>query len=56
MAEKNQFRKTLLTAKDLADMGEEGEFCRRICCWSWDRRMEAMVLLNSSREPVVARP
>jgi hypothetical protein len=25
MAEKNELTKTLLTAKDLADMGEEGE-------------------------------
>jgi Uma2 family endonuclease len=30
MAEKNQFTKTLLTAKDLADMGEEGEFCELV--------------------------
>jgi hypothetical protein len=27
MAEKNQSTKTLLTAKDLAAMGDEGEFC-----------------------------
>jgi hypothetical protein len=27
MVEKNQLTKTLLTAKDLSEMGEEGEFC-----------------------------
>jgi hypothetical protein len=30
MAEKNQRTMTLLTAKDLADMGEEGEFCELV--------------------------
>jgi Uma2 family endonuclease len=30
MAEKQQFTKPLLTAKDLADMGEEGEFCELV--------------------------
>jgi Uma2 family endonuclease len=30
MAEKDQITKTLLTAKDLAEMGEEGEFCELI--------------------------
>ena len=30
MTEKQQFTKTLLTAKDLADMGEEGEFCELV--------------------------
>jgi Uma2 family endonuclease len=30
MAEKHQFSKTLLTAKDLADMGDEAEFCELV--------------------------
>jgi Uma2 family endonuclease len=30
MAEKDQFTKTLLTAKDLAEMGDEGEFCELV--------------------------
>jgi Uma2 family endonuclease len=30
MAEKNQLDKILLTAKDLAEMGEEGEFCELV--------------------------
>jgi Uma2 family endonuclease len=30
MAEKDQSTKTLLMAKDLADMGEEGEFCELV--------------------------
>jgi hypothetical protein len=30
MAEKNQSTKTLLTAKDLAAMGDEGEFCELV--------------------------
>jgi Uma2 family endonuclease len=30
MAERNQGTKTLLTAKDLADMGEEAEFCELV--------------------------
>jgi len=30
MAEKNELTKTLLTAKDLVEMGEEGEFCELV--------------------------
>ena len=30
MAEKNQLSKTLLTAKDLSEKGEEGEFCELV--------------------------